>query len=445
MPAVADVALHFFLQMGLILAAYRLLHPVFRRLGQSQVVTMMITGFLLGPSLFGSLAPALQHWLFPTKISIGGVSVTHPSVMVLYVVGQLGLVCYMFLVGCAFNLKLFSRHAHKAVGTSAAGILVPLVLGGFTGWLLLRSGGYFLGHLHVWQAALFVGSAVSISAFPMLAWIIVDSKLEHTRLGTMALACAAADDAVSWILLAAVVSSVKGSAWTVVEALGGGVIFLVFMCTVGRRLLAELGRRVDRQMEQGETLPVGALITTLIVMLVAAWFTDMVGVYSVFGAFIAGISMPRGRLVELLRERLEPATAYLLLPAFFVYSGLNTKLSLFVSPSTLLMLLLVVAVAFVGKGVAVGLTARLQGMDRHEANSLGALMNARGLMELILLNVGLNAGIVSIRLYSVLAVMAIVTTVAASPLHRYFDRRRQLAQADESALPSVRQQSEAIA
>lgn len=420
MPPLSEVALHFFLQMAVILAVYRLLWPLFRWLHQTQVVAIMVAGFLLGPSLLGAVAPDAQEWLFPQKVTVGGESVTHPSLAALYVVGQLGLVLYMFLVGTAFNTEILSRHLKHAAATSAAGIGTPMVLGGLVGWAMVAGGGeFFPGGVSEWQGALFVAAAVAITAFPMLAWIIYDSGLTHTRIGTMALACAAADDAAAWILLAAVVASTEDDPATAVEAVVGGALYLAVMMTVGRRLLARLGRWSDAQTARGESLPTGALVTTMLVMLLGAWFTDEVGIYAVFGAFVAGAVMPRGRLTETLRERLEPLTAYVLVPAFFVYSGLNTKLSLIFERTTLVMLGVVLLVAFVGKGVSVALAARSQGVAWREAGGLGALMNARGLMELILLNIGLNAHIVTQRLYTILALMAIITTFAATPLYEW--------------------------
>jgi Kef-type K+ transport system membrane component KefB len=437
-PALGGIALHFFLQMAVILAVYRLLWPVFRRLGQVQVVAIMVSGFLLGPSLLGVIAPGLQDWLFPQEITVNGVSVTHPSLVALYVVGQLGLVLYMFLVGMAFNTGIFARHIRHATVTSLAGIGMPMLLGGVLGWTMVRmGGGFFPSHVVGWQGALFVAAAIAITAFPMLAWIVYDSGLLHTRLGTLALACAAADDAAAWVLLAAVVASTKGSVAVALAALVGGLAYIALMVTGGRHLLRRLGHWAENRARQGEPLPSGALVTAMLVMLAGAWFTDLVGIYAVFGAFVAGAVMPRGPFADVLRERLEPLTGYLLLPAFFVYSGLNTRLSLVFEPTTLVMLLVVLVVAFAGKGLSVTLAARSQGLPWREAGSLGALMNARGLMELILLNIGLNAGIVTPKLYTILAVMTIVTTFVATPLHLWIAGGRRPAVVDPQAHPGV--------
>lgn len=270
----------------------------------------------------------------------------------------------------------------------------------------------------------FVAAAVAITAFPMLAWIVYDSGLLNTRLGTMSLSCAAVDDACSWVLLATVVATAKGSVLGAVIAVGGGLLYLLFMIYLGRPLLARLETWTPRRdSEHTGGLPIAKLSIVLLVLLTASWFTDLVGIYSVFGAFVAGLMMPRGALLDTIRERFEPLTAYLLLPAFFIYSGLNTQLSLILDSSTLVMAAVVLVVSFAAKFGAIGLAARWQGMSWYEAGSMGALANARGLMELILLNIGLEAGLISAKLYTILAVMTIITTFVATPLQRLFTRR----------------------
>ena len=187
MPSLLAIAYHFFLQLTVILLTYRLLWPLFRRLAQVQVVAIMVAGFLLGPSVLGWIWPAGQQWLFPTKLTVGAETITHPNLIVIYVVGQLGLILYMFMVGASFRLNILSAHVRQAGVTSAAGIGVPLVLGGAVGWWMVGLGGYFTGKVTPWQGGLFVAAAVAITAFPMLAWIIYESGLLNTRLGTMTL------------------------------------------------------------------------------------------------------------------------------------------------------------------------------------------------------------------------------------------------------------------
>ena len=423
MPTLLQITTHLFLQMLVILVTYRLIWPLFRKLAQVQVVAVMVAGFVLGPSVLGMVWPAAQHWLFPTTIKIGEASVMHPNLTLIYALGQLGLVLYMFMVGASFKLDILGAHVRQAGTTSAFGVGVPMLLGGLLGWLMASHSEYFTAKVSHWQGALFVAAAVAITAFPMLAWIVYDSGLSNTRLGTMSLACAAVDDACSWILLAVVVSTTNGTMRGALIAMAGSISFILFMVFVARRLLARLNSwvpRGDNALSGG--IPIAHLTIVLVVILASASFTDFIGLYSVFGAFIAGTVMPRGQLLDTIRDRFEPLVAYLLLPAFFIYSGLNTQLSLVLKPSILAMAALVLVVSFLGKFVAVGLAARWQGMGWREAGSMGALANARGLMELILLNIGLSAGVVTNELYTILALMTIITTFAATPIQRIFER-----------------------
>jgi Kef-type K+ transport system membrane component KefB len=425
MPPLLSITYHFFLQIVVILVTYRLLWPLFRRLAQVQVVAIMVAGFLLGPSVLGWIWPAAQQWLFPTKLTIGAETITHPNLVAIYVIGQLGLVLYMFLVGASFKLDILRAHVRQAGVISGAGIGVPLLLGGAVGWWMVGIGGYFTEKVVPWQGGLFVAAAVAITAFPMLAWIVYDSGLLNTRLGTMALSCAAIDDACSWVLLATVVATAKGSVLGAGLAVGGGLAYLLFMVYVGRPLLGRLQTWTPSRgdVERTGGVPIAHLTVVLLVVLTASWFTDLVGIYSVFGAFVAGAVMPRGALLEAIRERFEPLVGYLLLPAFFIYSGLNTQLTLIFDPSTLLVAGLVLVVSFAAKFGAIGLAARSQGMSWYEAGSMGALANARGLMELILLNIGLEAGLISGKLYTILALVTLITTFVATPLQRLFERR----------------------
>jgi len=358
--------------------------------------------------------PALQHGLFPTKFTlhVGGdaTTITHPSVQILYVLGQLGLVFYMFVVGLAFDVKLLSRHRGQAAKISAAGVFAPILIGGAVGWLLTFSDRFFPGHIRPWQAAIFIGSAIAITAFPMLARIIYETGLTHTRIGTMALACAAVDDAVAWILLALVISTATGNLLTVLLALGGSLIYVLGMVFIGRPMLRHMASRI--RIDTQQIVVIGALIA-----LACATLTEVIGVYLVFGAFIAGAVMPRGELAEKLRGWMEPLTVTVLLPIFFVYSGLQADLRLLLNPLTLSVLALITAVAVISKGGACYVACRSTGSTQKESLSLASLMNARGLMELILLNIGLEKHLITTELYTVLALMTIATTLAASPIY----------------------------
>jgi len=397
-----DLATLFFLQMAVILAACRITGWVMARLGQSQVVSEMIAGVLLGPSLLGWLAPELSQQLFPSH-----------STPVLYVVAQIGLVIYMFVVGCEFDVQQLRQRLSAAGSVSAAGILAPFALGGLLALWLTQQPEFFGPAISPTLAVLFMGAAMSITAFPMLARIIHEQGLARTSLGTLALAAGAIDDAVAWCVLAIVLASLRQDAAIAYLALGGAVGYALICMTLVRPVLAPLARKVE-----AHGLQPGQLVGVLVLVVLGAWWTDYIQIYAVFGAFIMGLAMPRGRLTQTLQERLEPMTRSFLLPVFFTYSGLHTQIQLVNQPSLLGIALLVLIAAVAGKGLACYGAARWHGYPHREAMAVGTLMNARGLMELIILNIGLQAGIITPTLFTIMVLMAIVTTLMASPIFR---------------------------
>lgn len=407
-----ELSVRVFLQLAVILAACRLVGRLVRPFGQPQVVAEMITGVLLGPSLLGLLAPRAQAWLFPDE--------TRP---IIYVLAQIGLVLYMFLVGLELDVELIRHRVRSAVAVSWAGIATPFVLGGALALLLRPRLPLFAPSVSTLQAVLFFGAALSITAFPMLARIITERGLAGTSLGTLAIAAGSLDDAAAWCLLAVVLSGFSGDPTIALLAVGGGGLYLLAMFTLGRRGLARLYARLGRS-TAGESL---VLPVTLVLLCLAAWLTDSLGVYAVFGAFVLGACLPREGAAAAgrppLRGRLEaqmaPLTTVLLLPMFFVSSGLDTRIGLLDSPLLWGVAALVLAVAVLGKGVACAAAARLCGEPRREALAIGALMNARGLMELILLNIAYERGVITQTLFTMLVLMAVVTTLMAVPL---FDR-----------------------
>lgn len=423
MYLVTDVALavRFFLQLAVILVACRVVGWVGRRyLGQTQVVMEMIAGVMLGPSLFGLMFPEAQAWLFPQTVEIGGTEVKHPSMSILYVASQLGLVLYMFLVGLEFDVSLLKEKARGAIMVSLSGILLPFTLGVLASLMMHRNGTYFAPEVSIWEGAVFLGAAMCITAFPMLARIISERGLAGTTMGTLALAAGATDDAMAWAMLAVVLASFRNEAIIAVWAIGGGFVFALVMATLGKRVFARLEQWTQREGDVTQTIA----ITAFAIVSLAAWFTDAIGIYAVFGAFVTGACMPRGKFAERIRYRTEFATSTLLLPLFFTYSGLNTQIQLIGTGDVLLMTGLVIAVAVIGKWVGCMLAARVAGETWHDANRIGVLMNARGLMELIILNIGLQFGVITPTLYTVMVMMAIVTTVMASPLFAWFSRDR---------------------
>jgi Kef-type K+ transport system membrane component KefB len=405
-----DLTVKLFLQLAVILAACRVCGWLGRRFfGQTQVVSEIVAGVLLGPSLFGLLAPEAQAWLFPKALPAGG---PHPSMLILYAVSQVGLVLYMFIVGMEFNHRLLLGRVRHASLVSGAGIAVPMALGAIAALMLRGDADLFAPHVTPGAAALYLGAAMSITAFPTLARILHEKRITRSRLGTLALAAGSSDDAAAWCLLAVVLAYLQGSWLIAILAIGGGGLYVLVMLLIGRPLLRVLDRGVDGQ---GRIAP-GTLVGGLLVLMLGAFVTDVVGIYAVFGAFIVGVAMPRGRFAAAAIGNLEPLTTAFLLPVFFVYSGLNTQIGLLTSLAIWRVAVILVAVAIVGKGVACLLAARVSGEAWRESIAIGVLMNARGLMELIILNIGLQQGIITPTLFTIMVLMAVVTTLMTSPL-----------------------------
>jgi len=375
-----------------------------------------LSGVLLGPSLFGLLVPHLQTALFPQKITIGGVTIIHPSMSILYVLAHLGLALYMFLVGLEYDTSLIRGRGRQAGFISASGILLPFVLGGSFALLLYQDGGLFGSRVSPAMSALFLGASMSITAFPMLARLIQQFQIAHTKLGTLVLTTASVDDLATWCLLALVLAGLSNSPVIALVTVGGGALHAVGMLTLGRRGLRNFERMAERKGGINKEL----IVLALIVALFCAWLTCEIGIYEVFGAFVAGVAMPRGHLADELRSRLETLTTGLLLPVFFVYSGLNTHLALVNTPGLWFFTAIIILIAIAGKGIACTLSARFVGNSWRESATVGALMNARGLIELILLNIGLEAHIISPTLFTMLVLMAMVTTLLTTPLYQWF-------------------------
>ena len=397
-PALAAVL---FLQFAIILAACRALGWAFARLRQPLVVAEMVAGFLLGPSFFGALMPSLQAQLFPAA-----------SLHSLYVLSKIGLVLYMFSVGLAFRLDLVTRFRRHAFGVSAAGIAFPFALGGVLALAMAGSGSFFGTHVRPVHAVLFMGAAMSITAFPVLARIISERGIAGTTVGSLSLAAGAMDDAAAWVIFAIVLSSFTGNAALAGVAAGGAAVYVVVVWLGVRRVLERLARSADRD----DSLSSPVLVTVLCLLACGAWFTDYVGIHSVFGAFVLGVSMPRGVLARELRRAIEPLTMTLLVPLFFVYSGLNTRLLLLDSPALWAMTAIVFVTACAGKGLACWAAARLTGARPRHALAIATLMNARGMVELILVNLGRERGLITPTLFAMLVLMTIGTTVMTGPI-----------------------------
>jgi Kef-type K+ transport system membrane component KefB len=419
----AELSVIFFLELFVIVATARAVGWLGKRfLGQPQVVGEMIAGVILGPSLLGLLAPDLQAMLFP-KDTKG----------VLYVGAQLGVGLYMFLVGLGFDRSHFRSNARSAGAVSVSGMAAPFLLAILmTPWLMTVSG-LFSPKLNLFQATLFMGACISITAFPMLARIIHERGLSKSPLGTLSLSAGAIDDAGAWTVLAIVLATFGSGPGVAVKAIGGAVAFAVVMIGFGPRLLAPLGAAAERAKGVGQT----PMATVLMLFLLSAFLMDWVGMHAVFGGFLLGTAMPRGVLTRELRAKLEPFTVVLLLPMFFTFSGLNTQLNLVANPALLVVALAILAASILAKGGACWAAARLTGQDNPTAMGIGALMNARGLMELIIINIGLQRGIIGVELFSMLVLMAVVTTLMASPLFEVVYGRKARQRGELGALKDV--------
>lgn len=415
----SELSIAFFLQLFVILAACRAMGWLMKRLfDQPQVIGEMIAGVLLGPSLLGLLAPDIQAAIFPKDTK-----------SVLYVGAQLGVGLYMFLVGLGFRTDHFRLNAKSAVAVSLSGMLAPfLVAVALAPWLMGMD--LFGAGVTPVQATLFLGAAISITAFPVLARIIQERGLARTPLGSLSLSAGAIDDAAAWTVLAIVLASFGGGPIVAVKAIVGGGLFALVMITLGPKLLTPLARHAERE---GKITP--ALLNIVIALfMLSAWAMDAAGLHSVFGGFLLGVAMPRGLLATELRKQLEPVTIALLVPMFFTFSGLNTQLTMVNTVSLALVAGVILLGSILAKGVACWAAARATGQDNPTAMAVGTLMNARGLMELIIINIGLQKGIIGPALFSMLVVMAIVTTLMASPLFELVYGRRARASGELGAL-----------
>lgn len=405
------LAVQFFFQIAVILLCCRIVGVVAGKFGQPQVVAEMITGVLLGPSFFGLVAPDVQSWIFPWDKS----QTLRDTQSYLFPVSQLGLSLYMFIVGMEFRTDIVRSHFKASLAVSVAGMVAPFLLGVSLGWVFFHHTQLFPPQTRLIEATLFLGASLCITAFPMLARIIHFKKLTGTTMGTVAIGAGAIDDASAWCLLAIVLSSFEHNFSLALFNIGGGLGYVVIVLGLVRPFLKTLETRLT---EEGQLTETG-LVVCLALMAAGGWFTELIGLHAVFGAFVMGAALPRGIVVRDMIARLQPLTVALLLPLYFTYSGLNTKMGLLNSPFLWLVCGMVLAAAILGKGVACWLAARGTGLSNREALGIGTLMNARGLMELIIINIGLQRGVISEELFAVLVIMAVVTTLMTSPL---FDR-----------------------
>jgi Kef-type K+ transport system membrane component KefB len=404
-----DPLSHLLVQLLAIIVAARLAGGLFKRVGLPAVVGEMAAGIALGPSLFGALFPGAAAFVFPPE-----------SLGTLKLLSQIGICLFMFSVGMELNLAHVRGRAKEAVAVSHASIITPFLLGVglayFTFHDLAGPSATFTGF------ALFMGISMSITAFPVLARILQERGLSRTALGSTALTCAAVDDVTAWSIMAFVVCIVKstsmaGAVLTLVLAL----VFIAIMMFGVRRWLP---RWLGRERLLSEEVSGGTLAVVVGVVLAAALTTETIGIHALFGSFLGGVVMPEAQgFRERINARVEKFSSVLLLPLFFAFTGLRTQVGLLDDVQGWLLCLLIVLVATAGKLGASALAARITGMNWRDSLQLGALMNTRGLMELIVLNIGYDLGILAPRIFTMLVIMALVTTVLTGPLLTLFGHR----------------------
>ena len=403
-----DVVLHVLATLAAIIALGNFLAWIFRWIGQPAVIGEVVAGIALGPSLLGAISPDVMHWLIPAKeVDPQGLVITS-----LKMIAQLAVVLYMFIIGLELNTHQVGRHAKAAVAISHASIVFPFVLGSTLAlWLYPRLSE---SNVTFTNFALFLGVAMSITAFPVLARILTDQKMERTDLGVVALSCAATDDATAWCLLAFVVGVAQAKIENAFLVIGLTLVYMAVMIFVIRPLArhgiqwAE-SRKLDRQIT-----PI-----LFIAVLVSSLITDAIGIHAVFGAFLLGAVIPHdSRIAEELGRKLTDVVTILLLPAFFAVTGMNTRIGLITGWENWMICGLIILVATLGKWGGTVAASRFVGLDWKTSNALGVLMNTRGLMELIVLNIGLSLGVITPKLFAMMVIMAIVTTVATAPILR---------------------------
>jgi Kef-type K+ transport system membrane component KefB len=406
------------IQIGVILAVSRVVGMLFRKIRQPQVVGEMVAGILLGPSLLGWAAPALSKALFPAA-----------SLGYLNALSQVGLVLFMFLVGVSLDPAELRNHGHAALLASHVSIVTPFCMGAALALMLYRP--LSTPGISFMSFALFMGAAMSVTAFPVLARILAERNLMRSRVGLLAIACAAVDDITGWCILAYIIVFIRAEkaslpAWATI---GGALAYVLLMLFGVRRLLPRFEAHFRKEGRHTES----AISLMIVLALASAVATEWLGIHLVFGAFLMGMIMPKGRdFIQSLQHKMESVTVVVLLPLFFAFSGLRTNIGT-IRGNLWLYFLVVVAVAIAGKFGGSTLAARMAGVPWRDATALGILMNTRGLMGLIALNIGLDIGVISETVFTIMVLMALVTTFMTSPLLEWVYPRRLMVEERLSA------------
>jgi len=397
--------LHLLLALATVIVVGRLLGCALAIIGQPPVIGEVVAGILLGPSLLGRLSPATMAFLLPPSVA-----------PFLGVIAQLGVVLYMFLVGLELDIARLHAHARVTLAISHTGIVAPFLLGAALSLFVFPT----LGPAGVpfTSFALFMGVSLSVTAFPVLARILADRGLTRTELGVIALGCAAAGDVTAWCLLAFVVGVAHARMGDGLLVCGLALGYIALMLVLIRPRAARFVARLEDRAINSSIIA-GVLAT----LLLSALATEAIGIHAIFGAFLLGAIIPHdSTLARDLTHKLTDAVTVLLLPAFFAYTGLRTQIGLVTGLDAWLTCGLIILLATLGKFGGSLAAGRWTGLDWHTAASLGILMNTRGLMELIVLNIGLDLGVISPTLFAMLVLMALITTVATTPVLQILGR-----------------------
>jgi Kef-type K+ transport system membrane component KefB len=406
-----------FLSIAIVLIVARLFGAVAVRVGQPRVMGEVIAGLCLGPSLLGLISPNLQSMFFPSDV-----------LPALGVVANLGLIFYMFLVGMEVDRGSLKGKVAQATAISNTSVAVPMLLGIAVALPLYK----LVGPDKKFVAfALFMGVAMSITAFPVLARILAERRMLKRPIGSLAVACAAVDDVTAWFLIAlAITIASSGTFGDVAKTIAEAVAYVLVMVLIVRRVLARMATAFD---EVGR-MPSGWFAAIVIGVLLSAYVTEEINIAFIFGGFVFGMIMPRhARLNEEVTRRIDDFVVTLLLPVFFVYTGLRTNVALIDRPELWLITLLLIAVAILGKLFGAAIAARVSGYDWKASAVIGTLMNTRGLTELIVLNLALDVGAISNSLFAMLVIMAVVTTLMAGPLLKLLDPKNEYGTSVEDA------------
>ncbi len=369
---------------------------------QPRVVGEMIAGVLLGPTLFSAILPDVSSYLFKD---------TQPFI---YVLGNFGLSLYMLLVGMEIDFsKVTDKIKKQAWILSAVATIIPFFTGCFSAWIFFDQ--LSLPGVKLTTFMLFMGTAFSIMAFPMLARILDEKKMIKTSIGSLTLLSSSIQDVLTWILLAFITAIAStGNPMNGFITLGGAFVFIVLTFYVGKPLLLKLGKKVD----SSGTMNQNQFAVIIVTLLVAAIITDKIGLYCVFGGFILGLAMPRGEVFQNeVKTKLQDVTVVFLLPLFFAFSGLKTNFLVLFSTDLLMPCLVILLLSIASKYLPVLFGMRAIGYNWRESSAIGGLINARGLMELIIANIGLDYKIIDSNTYSILVLIAVITTLGAMPIY----------------------------